>query len=220
MNKFRYELKFVLNELQFNELLVLIKQQKFNKQFPKRTVKSLYFDNNEYSSVKDNISGISKRKKIRLRWYDKSDKPPIIEIKKRSGRVGNKLNIKAPFFNGEEIEVLSANRISRILKKSNYNQYISNLNPTLFVVYNREYMVSNEGIRLTIDKKIQFSPVSHFNPVCKQKKIRYNKNIVEIKFPIDKKNSINKILKQTGLAPSRHSKYLAGLSMLGISSYI
>ena len=63
MNKFRYELKFVLNELQFNELLVLIKQQKFNKQFPKRTVKSLYFDNNEYSSVKDNISGISKRKK-------------------------------------------------------------------------------------------------------------------------------------------------------------
>ncbi len=224
MNQIRYELKFVLNELQLNELLVLIKQQKFKKQFPKRTVKSLYFDNNEYSSVKDNISGISKRKKIRLRWYDESDQPPIIEIKKRLGRIGDKLYLKAPFNSGKEIEVLSANKIFTILKKSNYhsNQFIliSNLNPTLFVVYNREYMISNEGIRLTIDKKIQFSQASHFNPICNQKKFRYNKNIVEIKFPINKKKSINKILKSTGLAPSRHSKYLAGLSVLGISSYI
>ena len=36
---------------------------------PVSTVRSIYFDDVSYSSVKDNIAGIQIRMKTRLRWY-------------------------------------------------------------------------------------------------------------------------------------------------------
>ena len=53
-----------------------------------------------------------------------------------------------------------------------------------------------------------------------QKKIRYNKSIVEIKFPIELRESLDTMFRRTELTPSRHSKYLVGLSKLCIVSYI
>ena len=78
MSGFRYELKFVLNESQLSHLLVLIKQYGFKKHFPKRTVNSIYFEDYNFSSIKDNLSGISKRKKVRLRWYKKNENSSVL----------------------------------------------------------------------------------------------------------------------------------------------
>ena len=224
MNEVRYEIKLVLNESQLNDLLILIKQQRFKHPHPKRIVNSLYFDTYDFSSVKDNISGISDRKKIRLRWYDNNNNTPLLEIKKRYGRVGDKRKIKTTFKSGEEIESLSAKNIFDRLLRGNYDYdhffFDPNFKPILWVRYQREYFLSSEGLRLTIDKKIQFSQVSYFKPISFQKKMNYNKNIIEIKFPIEMKELLNKILRRSGLIPVRHSKYLVGLSKLGLTSYI
>lgn len=224
MSECRYELKFVLNELQLSHLEDLIKQNNFQKHFPKRTVYSLYFEDFNFNSVKDNISGISKRKKLRLRWYNDDNKPPFLEIKKRSGRIGNKLKITTPFKNGIEIEKMNSTEIQKVLNKNidKNNPFLINPNfkPLLFVRYDREYLISKDGIRLTIDKKIYFSSVSTFNSLKSLKKFKYNRNIVEIKFPIEKKQILNKILKKTELIPTRHSKYLVGVAKLGMCSYI
>lgn len=224
MSGFRYELKFVLNESQLSHLLVLIKQYGFKKHFPKRTVNSIYFEDYNFSSIKDNLSGISKRKKVRLRWYKKNETPPFIEIKKRSERVGKKVKLNTPFKNGDEVEKMNSKEICNILnsKQSLENKLLlePNLKPLLFVCYERDYLISNKGIRLTIDKKIHFSSVSYFSSINSQKKIFYNKNIVEIKFPLELKEFLKEILSKTELIPTRHSKYLAGVSKLGIASYI
>ena len=83
----RYELKFVLDQTEYQESRVFLLQKHFKKRFKKRTVNSLYFETLDFKSVRDNLTGISKRKKIRLRWYDKGDSPQI-EIKQRSNRLG------------------------------------------------------------------------------------------------------------------------------------
>lgn len=223
MSDFRYEVKYVLNESELSHILSLIKHHGFKKHHPKRIVNSLYFEDYNFSSVKDNLSGVSKRKKLRIRWYDDDTIPPFLEIKKRSERIGNKIKISTPFKNGEEIEKMNSREISGVLNKNNAeNKFIlyPNLEPLLLVNYKRDYFISKEGIRLTIDKKINFSSVNKFKPLHHQKKIGYNKSIVEIKFPVELRDSLNNMFRKTGLIPSRHSKYLVGVSKLGISSYI
>jgi SPX domain protein involved in polyphosphate accumulation len=224
MSDFRYEIKYVLNESQLSHILNLIKHHGFKKQYPQRTVCSLYFEDYNFSSVKDNLSGISKRKKLRLRWYEDDTNPPFLEIKKRSGRIGSKVKIITPFKNGDEVEKMNSREILNKLNSKNkvHNELITypNLEPILLVNYKRDYFISKEGVRLTIDKKIKFSSVNKFNSINFQKKINYNENIVEIKFPIQLKESLNTLLKKTELIPTRHSKYLVGLSKLGFASYI
>jgi len=224
MNDFRYEIKYVLNESKFSHMFNLIKHHGFKKHHPPRTVSSLYFEDYNFSSVKDNLSGISKRKKLRLRWYDDNTKPPFLEIKKRSGRIGSKVKIITSFKNGDEVEKMNSREISNTLKCKNkvHNEFIiyPNLEPILFVNYKRDYFISKEGVRLTIDKRIKFSSVNKFNSLSSQKKIYHNENIVEIKFPIELRKSLNSIFKRTELIPCRHSKYLVGLSRLGFTNYI
>jgi len=224
MSGYRYEMKFVLNESQLSHLFNLAKQNGFKRHFPKRTVNSLYFEDFKFSSVKDNISGISKRKKLRLRWYDKDNTSPSLEIKKRLGRIGNKIKIKTSFINGDEVEKMNSNEIKKVLNRNlnNKNQFLidPNLHPLLLVRYDREYFISSQGLRLTIDKNICFSSVSKFNSIKTKKKFNYNKKIVEIKFPIEQKQTLIKILKKTDLIPTRHSKYLVGITKLGLCSYI
>ena len=40
----------------------------FSVQYPKRKINSLYFDDLNYSSINENLDGISEKKKYRIRW--------------------------------------------------------------------------------------------------------------------------------------------------------
>ena len=97
MSKNRYEIKFVLNELEYHEAKCFLKIIKAFNSFPERNVNSVYFDTLEFKSVKDNISGISERKKVRLRWYEKAEFSPVIEIKNRFSRLGSRIILKLNF---------------------------------------------------------------------------------------------------------------------------
>ena len=67
-NLHRYEIKFVLNDIQLSDVdsWIASKTSMLSK-FDPRIVNSLYMDDIDFSSVKDNLSGISNRKKYRLR---------------------------------------------------------------------------------------------------------------------------------------------------------
>ena len=70
MDNARIEKKFVLGKLKedfFKKFLLL---NGFIKQFQNRSITSIYLDTNNYNLAKDNINGVSKRKKIRFRWYN------------------------------------------------------------------------------------------------------------------------------------------------------
>ena len=73
-NNYRFERKWVFNT---NYLDLLSKSYKSNFNFkiqhPKRTVNSLYFDDHNNTSVKQNLDGLTDKSKIRLRWYGKNN---------------------------------------------------------------------------------------------------------------------------------------------------
>ena len=55
----------------------------FSVHYPKRQINSLYFDDLNYSSINENLDGVSEKKKYRIRWYGSKNKlnNPIFEIK-------------------------------------------------------------------------------------------------------------------------------------------
>ena len=104
MKTLRYELKFVLNENMLFEFLQFVKIiGAFNK-YPSRGVKSLYFDTINFESIKDNLSGVSQRQKLRLRWYENKSTHPVLELKKRNGRIGDKKKYIIEALSQKEIE--------------------------------------------------------------------------------------------------------------------
>ena len=58
----------------------------FSKEYPDRVVNNLYFDSPDLDNYFDNLSGLSHRSKVRLRWYGYTGWHPeklALEIKSR-----------------------------------------------------------------------------------------------------------------------------------------
>jgi hypothetical protein len=218
----RYEIKFVLNELEYSEACYFLKFINSFKPYPSRRVNSLYFDTYDYSSIKDNISGISNRKKIRLRWYNEFEKPSL-EIKNKFSRVGNKKTHKIDFIEKQIFKNSTSNELSKLIFKNSKikESLIENtFVPTLKVSYIREYFETKKGIRITIDKEIKFSQVLPNKPINFFKEIKSGNRVMELKFPIELKPYVNDLIRNLNLTPKRNSKYLLGMSKLGYVNYV
>ena len=227
-NDFRYEVKLVLNEREFTQALSWINGIGAKKPYPDRTVNSLYFDNIYQESVKTNLAGISNRNKTRLRWYGNdflSDLKPTLEVKLREGRLGKKLAYQMPFsissLRTRSLSYISQKIFDEILLTNNIHHGLQDyLVPMLLVKYSRQYYQDINGIRITIDRKIQFFQTIQSKSLSSLKPVDYSNYIVEIKFPQNLKDNVANLLRPLQLTPKRHSKYLTGLSILGYTKYI
>jgi hypothetical protein len=224
MKQNRYEIKFVLNELEFIEVKYFLKYINSFKSYPQRNVSSLYYETYDYSTVKDNISGVSNRKKLRLRWYDDNTRPKV-EIKNKFSRVGNKKTFLIDLLDKEAINTLSVRGLNQIIfnhLKKNHNEtfLLNQFVPVLKVFYEREYYETNRGLRITIDKNINFSQVSPNQNIHFHKNIKFNKRVMELKFPVDLKSHVNDLIRNLNVTPKRNSKFLLGMSKLGYVNYV
>ena len=70
MNDQRIEKKFVLGKNEDDLLKKNLLINGFTKIFSSREIDSIYLDTENYDFAKDNINGVSKRKKLRFRWYN------------------------------------------------------------------------------------------------------------------------------------------------------
>ena len=66
---FRIENKILVNKDNFYEFNKFLKENSAKALFPKRKIKSLYFDNSNYQMFDDSEEGCLPRKKIRVRHY-------------------------------------------------------------------------------------------------------------------------------------------------------
>lgn len=226
----RYELKFVLDEVSYVEALSwLYGNVNLRTSYPARVVNTLYFDNVNYQSVMDNLSGAPDRKKIRLRWYDdlRSDEAvsPALEIKYRTGRLGYKKiyhlpEIKDKLLSMEAGKIFGA--VSEILykKENSPGVFHDHLEPTLYVDYQRQYFQDIEGLRITIDRDIAFKYVVPHNYLSELRAYSYPLSVIEFKFPVELKNYVSTLMRYSNLQPRRHSKYLVGLAAYGLVQYV
>ena len=229
MNNYRYEIKFSLDEIAYAEAMGWLQVNTHaTKKFENRYVNSLYFDNPSYSSVRDNITGLSDRSKYRLRWYNSTHSPndvisPSFEQKIRKGRLGRKeitplTNLNENFVSLPLHQIESDIRLE--LQKTNvlFDDYYTSV---LAVKYLREYFEDNEGLRITLDSKIQFLYVDGMTSRLSDCPKLYNRRyVMELKFDIKLKDYVSVLLKSLNMSPTRHSKYLIGLSKFGSILYI
>ena len=83
MRDLRLEKKFVFGKNREFFLKKFLLTNYFKKLHPSRKINSIYLDTLNYNFIKDNIDGISDRKKIRFRWYNNNIENIFFEIKKK-----------------------------------------------------------------------------------------------------------------------------------------
>ena len=129
MNESRIEKKFVLGKYKEDFLTRFLLINGFTKHFDNRIINSIYLDTINFDFAKDNINGVSERKKIRLRWYDDNLNKIFIEQK-------NKKNFKV----WKNIEEIKPTNIKKNLIK-NLEDYFKNNNFSKLVNFNYNFVL-------------------------------------------------------------------------------
>ena len=215
MSENRIEKKFVLGKFKDDFLKKFLLINGFTKHYPDRKISSIYLDTNNYDFARDNINGVSERKKIRIRWYNNDLNNISIEEKNKKNfnvwKKINKLNLK---FNKQEIiEHLKKKIFDLHLQNNNFNyKFVLKTN------YNRSYWIlNNKKIRATIDIDISTSPANNLT-----RHLNLNETILEFKFdPINEaffRNFFNK--KISFLRANKYSKYVRSFIELENSGLI
>lgn len=226
----RYELKFVLDQGKLsNAFQWMYQSTMLRRTYSPRWVNSIYFDDVTFRSVRDNLTGLPERRKIRLRWYHDSDvnhiSAPVLEVKQRQGRVGNKLRFAVPAIQASLLSLPVGKIMKRIEQELSATQAVEVVSrepivPVLHVCYRRQYFESPDGLRVTFDQPIEHSLVVPHQPLRSMAAASYPLTVMELKFPIHMKDRISKHLASLSLVARRHSKYLAGLATFGLTTYV
>ena len=209
----RVEKKFIIeNSFDSKKILFyLSKNFVIKKKFENREINSIYLDTTNYDYMSDNLDGIKNRIKSRLRFYSGSNNQFVYEEKIKKNEIGFK---KKLYFDIGETEKLDWDICLAKFKESHL--FLTTkfyLRESLFVKYNREYMIDLFGNSITMDTNIKFYDVKYFN-----KPIIYEKSVIEYK--IEEENFKKKLFYNFKLRNSRHSKYVVGMALLNKTLYI
>ena len=154
----RKEIKYMLNNYQYNEFIKIVKEKMNLDKFGTSTIQSLYFDTIDDKLVKRSIEKPRSKEKLRLRSYNLSnmDDEVFLEIKKKykgivyKRRIGIKQKDVNKFLKGE------INLSGQIGKELNYfRDFYETLEPRMLLIYDREPYVDND-IRITFDHNIRY----------------------------------------------------------------
>jgi len=209
-NSLRFERKWIFKNTNHYDILNKALKSKFlfHQHYPKRWVNSIYFDDNDYTSIKENLDGVNNREKFRLRWYGKNNfvlNNPKLEIKIKKSFLNykrifplkklNNLNLK----NINHVKLIN-HEVNSIIKKKL-------LFSTITTHYERLYLISdNKKIRATIDYNLKGTSFNcHFqNPIFKASR----DVIVELKYKKEYDNYVRSNLKKISSRFSKNSKYI------------
>ena len=215
MNDNRIEKKFVFGKYKEDYLEKILLSNGFTKLYPSRHINSIYLDTLNFNFARDNINGVSKRKKIRFRWYNQDLSNIFLEEK-------NKQNFQVIKIINKTINLKSKEKLIENLKeyffnlKKRYNNF--NYKFILKTNYLRSYWISDDKkIRATIDTKLNTSPISNL-----EYKLDLNETILEFKFSyLYEKNFRNLFFyNNLNLRTKKYSKYLQSFNLLENSGLI
>ena len=196
-------------------------ENKISRPYADRVINSIYYDTENFTTARDNLAGISKRRKYRIRWYNNESNNFNYEIKIKKNNFGEKLFLKSKH------DIHNFNNLfsykNEFLKKEENKFFLEHLNslelkPKLKVSYLRSYFLYNGKIRITYDQKINYTLFNRFD--LKENKIKDFMNVIEIKFESANFYLASNLIKSSKFIPKRFSKYLRGLHLSGVANYI
>ncbi len=206
----RYEFKIPLQHIQFSELKSYLYQLGLypRQAFPDRVVHSIYLDTVDFDDYLDNVTGSSKRKKIRIRWYDDQKEKLTLEIKLKTNRISRKLVYPLDNTNGF-LPVTRAGLQKLLYKNSLKSPDFLQVYPILEVKYARKYYEFAPEIRMTIDQGIEYRrlyPIEHHSYVHS-----IVDAVVEFKCTVKHQKTMSQLLTGMPARIFRHSKYVIGV---------
>ena len=185
------------------------------------SVRSIYFDDAKLSACRDNLNGLSARRKFRLRWYDslKPQKDFFFEIKWRDNRVTGKHRLQLR----SEIPLCKLNysQIVRELESCTPEYLIRDLltynEPILIVEYKREHFSTRDGLRITLDYEINFYDQTAKRVVSTHFPQRLEGlAVLEGKTPVGRETELRRWLHPLQARATRCSKYVHGCHKIGL----
>jgi hypothetical protein len=218
MNSWRYEIKFAAHRHRKEDLISMLNllpiQLKFH--YETRKVNNIYFDNDLSQCLNDNMSGRSKRYKVRLRWYGETlaMKTSHLEIKIKDNHVNRKRFVKIDesftfenenwtnIVNKIKAHVGSDSEVERLFMETN--------RPVLINSYYRNYFISQCGkVRMTLDYDQRgINQIYSVRPKVNTRIYQHSPCIIEIKGFEEDYNTIIEAANQLPFKRTKWSKYV------------
>ena len=220
LRAFRYERKFLVEDLQPFQVAALIRQHPrlFHSPYPSRFVNNLYLDSAEMSDYYDNVNGAAKRRKVRVRWYGDpfgEISHPMLEVKVKVGEVGTKHTYPLASFC---LDPRFCSRAFRdVLAHSDLPPEarlgLHSMDVVLFNRYYRDYYATCEGdFRLTMDTNLEFYKVNGcFSNRFVHHQVNMRHVVVELKYETAQEQQANRVAGFFPFRPTRNSKYVQGI---------
>ena len=126
------------------------------------TIRSLYFDDRNYSANEEKLSGISDRVKYRIRYYNYDSRVIRLEKKEKHGGLTRKTGKQITLADALQLQSGSKgvcpDTQDELVTELRY-QISCGLHPAILVDYDRTPFVCNAGqARITIDENIRTRP--------------------------------------------------------------
>jgi hypothetical protein len=192
----------------------------FERLHPPRWIGNVYFDTPSLACLRTSLEGVSRRVKLRLRWYDDGDIQGRgqLEWKWRAGRSGWKWTLPVAWEGAlakQRWSELRA-RLREELDGRRRASFDALCRPTLVNRYRRSYFVSRDGLcRLTLDEELAFLPQpGGLYPRLLGAVACPRLRVLELKLPVSRPEAARAALQGFPYRPARFSKYTFGLASL------
>lgn len=192
----------------------------FKEIYHERRVNNIYLDSFDLRYFFENINGISRRLKVRIRWYGElfgTIKDPVLELKlKHNLHVGKLSYPLIPFTMNND---LSINTMHEVFRKSSINEHLrlhlKELHFSLLNSYQRKYFLSaDRKYRATVDSNIQVYKLSPYYNNFLYKSEKYSNTIIELKYNEPNDMFIDEITNHFSFRMTKNSKYINGIISL------
>ncbi len=218
----RYERKCRVDRASRQQVWYYIKHHPafFKKLYEPRQINNIYFDTIQFKHYKANEIGIANRKKVRIRWYGSLTNmaiQPQLEIKLKSGLVGDKLVYPLPDF--PISDEFSPDYFTKLAKTAQLPEIIIEelkfLRPSLFNTYLRSYFQSiDKKFRLTFDEDMSFYRPSSLAEVNLNGQHTIGSFIIELKYQLEHDHLARDVFQHFPYRLSKNSKYVNGVELL------
>jgi len=218
---YRYEVKFVAPTIRREEVDAWIQTHPagFRVAYPQRRINNVYFDDYDLRTFDENLTGISRRAKVRFRWYGHGlgETAGKLELKLKRNRLGWKETFTVPSLalaGPSWSEILVSLRAQ--LPFAGRAWLDAHPQPVLINRYTRRYFVSADGrVRVTVDGDQQvFDQRFHAAPNVRAAANLPEGLIVEVKADSDDYRRAGRAIQGIPLRVGRHSKYVVGVQSI------
>lgn len=218
--KLRHELKYYIHYHEYHSLRqrlrILMTQDRNSISNEGYHIRSLYFDDAHDTALFEKNYGIFKRKKYRIRIYNRSDS--VIKLE-RKNKFGEFINKESASLNRKEYEQIAKGDVEflqeskQALPQQFYQGVLNHvLQPRVIVDYTREaYVLETGDVRVTFDKELSFvkNSIDIFDPtIVEVRAIQRPMLIMEVKYNEFLPQMVREVLQLSGHERSAISKYV------------